>query len=107
MVVEMTKRIQENPDYSLPEGYHKVTEKDQVLTYSVPDCFEEQHQVCLGVLDDLLHEAIGVHFLEPVITYQTKTKVRASIAKRAKRTDSAAKLLQSVETMDRTPPSSS
>ena len=33
---ELNRRIKENPDCILPEGYYKVSEKDQVFKYEIP-----------------------------------------------------------------------
>lgn len=37
MLKEMNKRIKDNSDYILPEGYYKVQEKDQVFKYEIPE----------------------------------------------------------------------
>lgn len=34
---EMNRRVKENPDFILPEGYYKVIEREQVYNYVLPD----------------------------------------------------------------------
>lgn len=51
----------------IPEGYYKVYEKELVMEYSLPDYLpiKESKRVGVEVLDDLLSQLFGVHFLEP------------------------------------------
>ena len=39
LLKEMNKRLKENPDYPVPDGYLKVSEKEQVFEYLVPEEF--------------------------------------------------------------------
>lgn len=50
---EMNRRVKDNPDILLPEGYYKVYEKDQVYSYLVPDFVDipESSRICIEVLD--------------------------------------------------------
>lgn len=34
---ELNRKVRENPDYILPEGYYKVQEKEQLLKYTLPE----------------------------------------------------------------------
>ena len=50
----------------IPEGYYRVYEKELVTEYSLPDYLPigESKRVAVEVLDELLNDLFGVHFLE-------------------------------------------
>ena len=79
----LNKKLEENPEYPVPEGFSKVVEKDLVYRYEVPEFLPmpENQRFCVEFLDELVHEIIGVHFLEPLVTYEESTKVRPRIRK--------------------------
>ena len=81
MLKEMNRRVRDNPDYILPEGYYKVAEKEQIFTYQIPPYlqFKESLKVSIEVLDDLINQALGFHFLEALVTYETSYKVKPRI----------------------------
>ena len=37
LMKEVNKRLKENPDYPIPESFYKVTEKEQIFNYVVPE----------------------------------------------------------------------
>ena len=37
MIRELTKRVQENPEYPIPEGFKKIEEKDLEYKYEIPE----------------------------------------------------------------------
>ena len=78
---EMNRRVKENPDILLPEGYYKVYEKDLVHNYEVPDFVDisESSCICIEVLDSILFETMGVHFLEAIVSYEQRVKVKPRI----------------------------
>jgi hypothetical protein len=53
----------------VPEGFRKVTEKIPIYEYKLPDCaaniLSEGQMIATSTVDDLLFEALGIHFLEP------------------------------------------
>ena len=55
IIEELNKRIAINPNYSLPEGYTKVIEKDFTYEYKIPEYYEipESQRICALVLDSL------------------------------------------------------
>lgn len=73
----LAKYIKENPTGPLPNGYKKVEEKLPIENYSIP-CYcqiSESHKIVIELLDELLAKNIGVHVLEPIVTYDYDTKV--------------------------------
>jgi hypothetical protein len=67
----LTEKIQDNPDYRLPEGYKKILVQVPDVVYEVnekvADVFNisEDKKVCLEVLDGIIFKLLGSHFLEP------------------------------------------
>ena len=72
----------------MPEGFRKVVEKQPVFTYAIPDCarnlLSEGQVIATELVDELLFDAIGEHFLEPLITFEHRTRVKPAIAKQGK-----------------------
>jgi len=33
----MNRRLRDNPEMMIPEGFYKVTEKEQIFNYQLPD----------------------------------------------------------------------
>ncbi len=68
----MNRRVNENPDFIIPEGFYKVTEKEQIFNYHIPQQFDipEEKKIAIEVLDQIVFEAVGVHFLEALVTYE-------------------------------------
>jgi hypothetical protein len=61
----------EDDRYRLPEGYKKILVKKQDVVYTVnekvADVFHihENEIVCIEVLDGIIFNLLGSHFLEP------------------------------------------
>ena len=54
--------------FRLPDGYKKVMERKIVDVYEVPRAvhFIKESQICaVELLDQILYNAVGTHFLEP------------------------------------------
>lgn len=81
LLKELNKRVRINPDQLVPEGYYKVTEKEQILTYCLPDyiSIKEEQKICIELLDYILNEAVGAHFLESLVSYESHMKVKPRI----------------------------
>ena len=43
--------------------------------------FGESRAVCLEVLDELLSKAVGVHILEPIVSFKDVTTIRPTFTK--------------------------
>ena len=78
---ELNRRIKHNPDILLPEGYYKVNEKEQIFNYELPEYLpiEESQKISIELLDELLYSTVGVHFLEALVTYENRPKVKPRI----------------------------
>ena len=78
LVDELNRRIDKDPNYKLPEGYVKVTEKAMESKFVIPEYFpiKESKRVAIEVLDGLLHKLFGVHILEPMSELKEHVRVR-------------------------------
>ena len=101
MLQELNRRVLENPNYVLPEGYMKTVEKEMVLHYSVPYCLNisEGRRVAVEMIDELVNELFDFHFLEPVATFQTMSRVRPSLKKLTKPAPTVATIKRTEKTL--------
>ena len=53
----------------MPEGFSKVIERMPIYSYKIPECavkfLPESKVMATEVMDDILFEILGIHFLEP------------------------------------------
>ena len=66
-------KINQDPNYPVPEGFAKVVEKTPIYTYKVPECaakfLKESKVMAAEMMDEILFEALGIHFLEPQVKF--------------------------------------
>jgi hypothetical protein len=69
---ELNRRIKVSPNYSLPEGYTKVVEKEFSNQYIIPEYLDlkESERVSILLLDELCDSLFNLHFIEPIIKYK-------------------------------------
>jgi hypothetical protein len=93
LIEALDKQLKKDPSYPIPEGFKKVTEKIPVYNYRLPDVAKavmtETQCVCTELMDDLLHDTLGIHFLEPCVTFDVKMKVKPAITKVKKKAEEA------------------
>ena len=79
----LNKKLAENPDYPVPEGFKKVKELTLVSNYEVPKFIQmgESTKVALEMLDSLMFEKFQIHILEPIVKPKTVFKIRPIIRK--------------------------
>jgi hypothetical protein len=84
----LDKKINKDPNYPVPEGYIKVTEKMPIYTYKVPLCaaklLKESNVMATEMMDEILFDVLGMHFLEPQIKFDVRYKVKQTIKKQVK-----------------------
>ena len=76
----------------MPEGYRKVTEKTPVYNYVIPECARivmeehngDQQVFCTELMDEILFDALEIHFLEPQVSFDIKTKIKPAISNQKK-----------------------
>jgi hypothetical protein len=68
----MNRRVKDNPEMIIPEGFYKVTEKEQIFKYELPEYLDipESQKVCIEVLDSIFADEMGFHFLEALVSYE-------------------------------------
>jgi hypothetical protein len=85
LVKAVTEKLQTDPDYPIPEGYLKIKERTAVHKYVLPAACEEilgnGAFVSAHILDELVNELFGIHFIEPTVTYGEKLKIKKAIQK--------------------------
>lgn len=83
LCLELNKKLNEDPGYPIPEGYSKGVEKIPIYDYKIPDSLQgvlsEGQIVATEVFDGFLHELLGFHFIEPLVTIQEKPRVRPRV----------------------------
>lgn len=84
-IKEMNKKVNEDPEFILPEGFVKVNERKPVYSYDLPDSMTEvlgeAKTVSLQVLDDFFAEILDFHFLEGRVTWDEKVSVKEAVPK--------------------------
>jgi hypothetical protein len=80
LIKALNEKLANDPNYLIPEGYHKQTERIANYTFLLPETIREQlpESKCdsIEVLDDIINSIFGFHFLEPLVTYEEHLKVR-------------------------------
>ena len=68
MLEILNKKVAEDADYLLPEGYKKVQELVIEESYTVPASIEmqESDRICLEVLDEIFSKKLGMHILHSI-----------------------------------------
>lgn len=75
LLKELNKKIEQNPATPLPEGYKKIIEKEINFGYALKANNLEGMKICFEILDDIFNKQFGTHFIEPIVTFEQKTKV--------------------------------
>lgn len=83
VIEELTRYVNVNPFYPVPEGYRKMEEKWLKNNYTIPSRLQvpENLRICIELLDEILSEGVGVHILEPITTCESRTKVVPTIGR--------------------------
>lgn len=88
LVHALDEKLKADPTYPVPEGFRKVTEKVPIYAYRLPDCaasiLSESQVIATPLVDEILFGALGIHFLEPQVQFEVKTKVKPTISKTKK-----------------------
>ena len=90
LVLALNLKLQTDENYPLPEGFMKIKERRPVYNYDIPEYTKEiagePMVMSLMILDELVSELIGIHFIEPTVRYQEKLKVKRIMNKLEKPT---------------------
>lgn len=93
--------MNEDPSYPIPEGFRKVQSKTPIYKYQVSDAIKkfapEKNVIVTEVMDEILFKALGVHFLEPMVHFETSYKVKPAITKGKKAPAEALGYMKKVE----------
>lgn len=73
LIKVLNEKLKSDAQYPIPEGYMKVVEKTPVYDYKIPPELASSlpaAKVCaIELLDEILHNAFGIHMLEPLVTF--------------------------------------
>lgn len=86
LLKELNRIVKSNPDYPLPEGYRKVTDKQPTFQFIISPSLEgvigEGRKVATEILDGIVSEAIaGLHIMESIVKHEARTKVCPDIVR--------------------------
>lgn len=80
LVKALNEKLKFDPTYPIPEGFFKQIEKSPIYDYRMPDSaveiVEQSQIVAVELLDELLNKTFGFHFLEPIVSFEERTKVK-------------------------------
>jgi hypothetical protein len=80
----LNDKLKKDPNYPIPEGFIKVTEKTPVYEYKVPTDIaakiSESKVIAVEMLDELVNGAVGFHFLEPMVSFEDSPKVKSMVS---------------------------
>ena len=75
LLLAIEEKLNKYPNYPVPEGFTKAVEKTPVYSYKVPDCavkfLKESKVMATEVMDEILFQALGIHFLESQVKFKT------------------------------------
>ena len=67
---ELNKKLSENNDYILPEGYKKVIEKKVLFTHRIfLDAMSPVYKDVYEIINEILNTAFKFNVIEPFTTY--------------------------------------
>ena len=83
VVKRVNRELAQNPEAEIPENYIKVQEQEIDVEYKLPEAvyLHPTYITVLEVLDGILFDAIGTHFLEPQVVHYQFTRVRGVLPK--------------------------
>ena len=71
----LNKKLEQNPEYPIPENYKKYQETILTVEYKSISGSASQNLV-IELLDEILFKAIGIHFLMPGLLQEQLTRVK-------------------------------
>ena len=86
MLAELNRKISNDPNFKLPEGYTKIVDKEVLSNYKIPDFIpmKQSQRIVIEVLDQLLFDKFGFHFIEPMTTIKDTVSVKPMVSYLAK-----------------------
>jgi len=79
LLEELKKRAQSDPNFKTPEGFKTITETSIIQSHIIPDglrpSLKESQIISAEIMDEILYKAVGVHFLEPIVTFEKTYRV--------------------------------
>lgn len=86
LMLALQDKVNDDQDFPVPEGFKKVLERVPNYSFKVPECvaqvFKESQVVATEMMDQIMFEAVGIHFLEPQVSFSEKWKIKTAITKK-------------------------
>ena len=83
LIKQLNVKVNDEPDYPVPEGFTKVKEKVPVYKYEVPDTVRpylgEEKSVAIELIDELLGKLFDIHVIEPIVKQEEKFRVKPTL----------------------------
>ena len=83
LIKQLNVKVNDEPDYPVPEGFTKVREKVPVYKYEVPDTVRpflgEEKSVAIELIDELLGKLFDIHVIEPIVKQEEKYRVKPTL----------------------------
>ena len=94
LIKELTRKVNDDPSYTLPPGFIKFKTQELHEKYEAPSNLKTSHKIALEILDEIFKDAFGIHALDPQIGHENKWQVKADIFQAKKKKDSKASFLK-------------
>jgi hypothetical protein len=85
IIKELSRKVNEDPNYELPPGFVKYQTNVMVENYQPPEHLKDSKKVALGIMDDVVNDVFGTHYLEPEITYRRAWAVKPDVFQKQKK----------------------
>ena len=94
MIRELTKKVNSDPNYKLPPGFVKYKTQGITEDYKANTNMKESNKICLEILDDLLHKALGIHCILPNVKTNNTWSVKPDIFQKEKKKEIKASFMK-------------
>lgn len=78
LIEEFNRRLEQDAEFALPEGYRKVFEKEVRMDFALGAPIDESYTHSIEILDELIQQVLQVRIIEPRISKRTVVKAKPS-----------------------------
>jgi hypothetical protein len=79
LIKELTRKVNDDPSYTLPPGFIKFKTQELQEKYEAPPNLSESKRIALKIIDETFARIFGIHALDPRIGHENKWQVKADI----------------------------
>ena len=79
----LNQKLKHSPNLAIPEGYKKVTEKEVIISYAIPEEIKIpiSYKTSIEILDSIFFSALEVHILSPIVSLVSVINVKGVLTK--------------------------